>query len=167
MIFLKEVTDVSDLPENQTAELKSVGLKATTPRLRILELFQRRSEGGGCERRHLSAEDVYKELVNQGVEIGFATVYRVLTQFEQANILVRHHFDSDRAMYELEEGQHHDHLVCLGCGKVVEFVDPEIERAQLAVAERYGYQLCDHSLVLYGICHDCGHTDPKEKNDNQ
>lgn len=151
---------MTDNPATKTAELKSVGLKATTPRLRILELFQKCAEEGG-DRRHLSAEDVYKELVNQGVEIGLATVYRVLTQFEQANILVRHHFDADRAMYELEEGQHHDHLVCLGCGKVVEFVDPEIERAQLAVAERYGYQLCDHSLVLYGICKDCGHTDPK------
>ncbi len=145
---------------NKQAELKSVGLKATTPRLRILELFQKCAEEGG-ERRHLSAEDVFKELSSQGYDIGLATVYRVLTQFEQANILVRHHFDSDRALYELEEGTHHDHLVCLGCGKVVEFVDPDIERAQLAVAKRYGYQLVDHSLVLYGICEDCGHTDPK------
>ena len=142
------------------AELKSLGLKATTPRVRILELFQKMSEDGG-ERRHLSAEDVYQELMKQGVEIGLATVYRVLTQFEQANILVRHHFDGDRALYELEEGTHHDHLVCLGCGKVVEFVDPEIERAQAAVASRYGYQLVDHSLVLYGICEKCGHDHPK------
>ncbi len=142
------------------AELKSVGLKATTPRLRILELFQKCSEEGG-ERRHLSAEDVYRELVQMGEDIGLATVYRVLQQFEAANILVRHHFDGDRALYELEEGTHHDHLVCVGCGKVVEFVDPEIERAQLAVAKRYGYQLVDHSLVLYGICEDCGHVDPK------
>lgn len=146
---------MSDVSDNHTAELKSAGLKATAPRLRILELFQKRAEEGG-DRRHLSAEDVYKELVAQGVEIGLATVYRVLAQFEQAGIIVRHHFDADRATYELEEGHHHDHLVCLRCGKVVEFVDPDIERAQLAVAERYGYELYDHSLVLYGICHDCG-----------
>lgn len=135
-------------------DLNRLGLKATAPRLRIYELFQKRADEGE-ERRHLSAEDVYKELLAQGIDIGLATVYRVLAQFEQANLIVRHHFDADRAMYELQEGTHHDHLVCLGCGKVVEFVDPDIERAQLAVAKRYGYELCDHKLVLYGVCQDC------------
>lgn len=146
---------MNDTSGNQTEELKSVGLKATAPRLKILELFQKRAEESGGERRHLSAEGIYKALVAQGVDIGLATVYRVLAQFERAGIIVRHHFESDRATYELEEGHHHDHLVCLECGDVVEFVDPEIEKAQLGVAKRLGYDLCDHSLVLYGVCHNC------------
>ena len=111
---------MNDTSGNQTSELKNAGLKATAARLRILELFQKRAEEKNGERRHISAEDLYKELVSTGVDIGLATVYRVLVQFEQAGLIVRHHFDTDRATYELEDGGHHDHLVCLQCGKVVE-----------------------------------------------
>ena len=111
---------MNDTSGNQTSELKNAGLKATAARLRILELFQKRAEEKNGERRHISAEDLYKELVSTGVDIGLATVYRVLAQFEQAGLIVRHHFDTDRATYELEDGGHHDHLVCLQCGKVVE-----------------------------------------------
>ena len=110
---------MNDTSGNQTSELKNAGLKATAARLRILELFQKRAEEKNGERRHISAEDLYKELVSTGVDIGLATVYRVLAQFEQAGLIVRHHFDTDRATYELEDGGHHDHLVCLQCGKVV------------------------------------------------
>ena len=121
---------MNDTSGNQTSELKNAGLKATAARLRILELFQKRAEEKNGERRHISAEDLYKELVSTGVDIGLATVYRVLAQFEQAGLIVRHHFDTDRATYELEDGGHHDHLVCLQCGKVVEFVAPSIEKEQ-------------------------------------
>ena len=124
---------MNDTSGNQTSELKNAGLKATAARLRILELFQKRAEEKNGERRHISAEDLYKELVSTGVDIGLATVYRVLAQFEQAGLIVRHHFDTDRATYELEDGGHHDHLVCLQCGKVVEFVAPSIEKEQAAV----------------------------------
>lgn len=145
---------VHETSGNQTSDLKSAGLKATAPRLKILELFQRRAEEGN-ERRHISAEDVYKELVSQGVDIGLATVYRVLSQFERAGLITRHHFEADRATYELDDGGQHDHLVCLSCGKVIEFVDPEIEKAQAAVARRYGFELSDHTMVLYGLCPEC------------
>ena len=124
---------MNDTSGNQTSELKNAGLKATAARLRILELFQKRAEEKNGERRHISAEDLYKELVSTGVDIGLATVYRVLAQFEQAGLIVRHHFDTDRATYELEDGGHHDHLVCLQCGKVVEFVAPSIEKEQAAM----------------------------------
>ena len=146
---------MNDTSGNQTSELKNAGLKATAARLRILELFQKRAEEKNGERRHISAEDLYKELVSTGVDIGLATVYRVLAQFEQAGLIVRHHFDTDRATYELEDGGNHDHLVCLQCGKVVEFVAPSIEKEQAAVAKRYGYELSDHTMVLYGLCADC------------
>ena len=153
---------MNDTSGNQTSELKNAGLKATAARLRILELFQKRAEEKkkraeekNGERRHISAEDLYKELVSTGVDIGLATVYRVLAQFEQAGLIVRHHFDTDRATYELEDGGHHDHLVCLQCGKVVEFVAHSIEKEQAAVAKRYGYELSDHTMVLYGLCADC------------
>lgn len=127
-------------------ELKSTGLKATIPRLKILEIFQT------AEQRHLSAEDVYRVLVAENSEIGLATVYRVLTQFEQAGLLSRHHFEAGKAVYELHDEQHHDHLVCLDCGHVEEFYDAQIEQRQLAVAKAHGFELADHALSLYGHC---------------
>ncbi len=127
-------------------ELKNSGLKATLPRLKVLEVFQRGSQ------RHLSAEDVYKALLAEGADVGLATVYRVLTQFEQAGLLSRSHFEQGRAVFELNEGSHHDHLVCLTCGKVEEFVDTEIEQRQHKIAEQHGFQLQDHALALYGHC---------------
>ena len=130
-------------------ELKSTGLKATLPRLKILEIFQ------SGEQRHMTAEDVYRVLLNHHSDIGLATVYRVLTQFEQAGILERSHFESGKAVYELNEGTHHDHLVCTGCGKVEEFYDAEIERRQQMVAKDKGWTLQDHAMSLYGLCADC------------
>jgi Fur family ferric uptake transcriptional regulator len=134
-------------------DLKSTGLKVTAPRLKILELFQKGSQ------RHMTAEDVYRQLILQKMEIGLATVYRVLMQFEQADILKRSHFESERAVYELNEGEHHDHLVCLDCGRVEEFYDAEIERRQNRVAAERGFALHDHSLSLYADCikTDCPH----------
>lgn len=127
-------------------DLKSVGLKATLPRLKILALFQNTGT------RHLGADDVYKMLLHENLDVGLATVYRVLTQFEQAGVLTRHHFDNDKAVFELNEGQHHDHLVCLQCGRVEEFYDAEIEKRQAAVAEKLGFELQAHALSLYGNC---------------
>ena len=127
-------------------ELKSTGLKATVPRLKILEVFQRGTQ------RHMTAEDVYRILLHEHSDVGLATVYRVLTQFEQAGILLRSHFESDKAVYELDEGQHHDHLVCLDCGRVEEFYDPEIEKRQHAVAKAKGFAIADHALSLYAHC---------------
>lgn len=147
----------------QSADLKTMGLKVTVPRLKILDLFQKLSESQEAGKRHLSAEEVYKLLLNENSDIGLATVYRVLTQFENAGILVRHDFDEGRAIYELQEGRHHDHIVCVRCGKVEEFVDPEIEKAQRQVSSRLGYEMTDHSLVLYGICHECREKERKRK----
>lgn len=147
---MKEATQ-----NQQSADLKTMGLKVTVPRLKILDLFQKLSESQETGKRHLSAEEVYKLLLNENSDIGLATVYRVLTQFENAGILVRHHFDEGRATYELQEGRHHDHIVCVRCGQVEEFVDSEIEKAQRQVATRLGYEMTDHSLVLYGICAEC------------
>lgn len=127
-------------------ELKSSGLKATLPRIKILEIFQT------SDRRHLTAEDVFKLLLTEGSDIGLATVYRVLMQFEQAGILSRNHFESGKAVFELNEGKHHDHLVCVSCGRVEEFFDPEIERRQQEIATSRGYTLQDHALALYVIC---------------
>jgi Fur family transcriptional regulator, ferric uptake regulator len=127
-------------------DLKSIGLKVTAPRLKILELFQTSAQ------RHMTAEDVYRHLITQNIDIGLATVYRVLMQFEQANILQRSHFESERAVYELNEGEHHDHLVCLDCGRVEEFHDPEIEALQIKVAKRQGFEIADHALSLYAHC---------------
>ena len=134
-------------------ELKSIGLKATLPRLKILEIFQERRQ------RHMSAEDVYRELLSENQDIGLATVYRVLTQFEQAGLLKRSNFESGRAVFELNEGTHHDHLVCLQCGRVEEFYDPEIEKRQQKIARDRGFALQDHALALYGTCTkvDCPH----------
>jgi Fur family ferric uptake transcriptional regulator len=127
-------------------DLKSSGLKATLPRIKILEVFQRSNV------RHLTAEDVFKALLTEGSDIGLATVYRVLMQFEQAGILSRNHFESGKAVFELNEGKHHDHLVCVVCGRVEEFYDPEIERRQQEIAKERGYDLQDHSLALYVVC---------------
>ena len=134
-----------------TNDLKVSGLKATAPRLKILEIFQRRSQEPESA-RHMSAEDVYRALVAEHVDVGLATVYRVLTQFEQAGLLVRRHFEAGRAVFELNEGPHHDHLVCLTCGRVEEFYDAEIEIRQRAVAQARGFALQDHSLALYAAC---------------
>src|SRR5213592_564136 len=127
-------------------ELKSSGLKATLPRIKILEVFQRSSV------RHLTAEDVYKALLTEGSDIGLATVYRVLMQFEQAGLLARSHFESGKSVFELNEGKHHDHLVCMDCGRVEEFYDAEIEKRQKAVAQSRGFELQEHSLSLYAAC---------------
>jgi Fur family transcriptional regulator, ferric uptake regulator len=127
-------------------ELKSTGLKATLPRLKILEIFQK------GDQRHMTAEDVFRVLLLERSDIGLATVYRVLTQFEQAGILIRSHFESGKSVYELNEGQHHDHLVCLDCGKVEEFFDAEIEKRQHAVAKAKGFAIADHALSLYANC---------------
>lgn len=127
-------------------ELKNIGLKVTLPRLKILELFQ-----AGAQ-RHMTAEDVYRQLLQQHVDIGLATVYRVLMQFEQADILKRSHFESERAVYELNQGEHHDHLVCLDCGRVEEFHDADIEALQIKVAKKKGFEIADHALSLYAHC---------------
>jgi Fur family ferric uptake transcriptional regulator len=131
---------------NQAEELKSSGLKATLPRIKILEVFQQ------AEQRHMTAEDVYKVLLRDGSDIGLATVYRVLMQFEQAGLLSRNHFEAGKAVFELNEGKHHDHLVCVTCGRVEEFYDAEIERRQQQIAEERGYKLHDHALSLYVVC---------------
>jgi len=131
---------------NTNHDLKSAGLKATLPRLRIINLFET------SKVRHLTAEDVYRLLVNEGLDIGLATVYRVLTQFEQAGLLQRHHFESGKAVFELNEGKHHDHLVCMQCGRVEEFYDAEIEKRQTRIAHERGFEISDHALYLYADC---------------
>jgi Fur family ferric uptake transcriptional regulator len=127
-------------------DLKSSGLKITAPRVKILDLFQKSNA------RHMSAEDVYKLLLAEDMDVGLATVYRVLTQFEQAGLLQRHHFESGKAVFELNEGEHHDHLVCVQCGRVEEFFDAEIERRQNLVAEERGFKVKEHALYLYAEC---------------
>ena len=127
-------------------DLKSAGLKATVPRLKIINLFET------SKVRHLTAEDVYKMLLGEGLDIGLATVYRVLTQFEQAGLLVRHHFESGKAVFELTEGKHHDHLVCMQCGRVEEFYDAEIEKRQNKIAKERGFAISEHALYLYADC---------------
>jgi Fur family ferric uptake transcriptional regulator len=131
--------------------LKDIGLKATLPRRKVLELFE------NSKVRHLSAEDVYRSLMAEGIDIGLATVYRVLTQFEQAGLLSRQHFETGKAVFELNQGGHHDHLVCLQCGRVEEFYDAEIEQRQSEVARKRGFDLHGHSLALYADCtkQDC------------
>ena len=132
-------------------DLKSSGLKATLPRIKILEVFQK------ADQRHMTAEDVYKALLKDNADIGLATVYRVLMQFEQAGLLSRSHFESGKSVFELNEGQHHDHLVCLTCGRVEEFFDAEIEQRQREIAQARGFALQEHALSLYGTCikQDC------------
>ena len=127
-------------------DLKTAGLKATLPRLRIINLFEQ------SKVRHLTAEDVYKQLLADGLDVGLATVYRVLTQFEQAGLLVRHHFESGKAVFELNQGGHHDHLVCLQCGRVEEFFDREIENRQQKIAKERGFVISEHALYLYAEC---------------
>jgi Fur family transcriptional regulator, ferric uptake regulator len=138
---------------SQVDEIKNSGLKATLPRIKVLEVFQRSTV------RHLTAEDVYKALLIDNADIGLATVYRVLMQFEQAGLLARSHFESGKSVFELNEGQHHDHLVCMTCGRVEEFFDTEIEARQRAVTKERGFELQDHSLSLYAVCvkKDCPH----------
>ena len=128
---------------SKAAELKEMGLKATGPRLRILNLFE------------TCGEDVYRLLLAEQIDIGLATVYRVLTQFEQAGILTRHHFESGKAVFEMNHGGHHDHFVCVKCGKVEEFYDPELEKQQEAIATRHGFEIQEHELYLYGTCKNC------------
>lgn len=135
---------------NRAEELKSSGLKATLPRLKILGVFER------TQRRHLTAEDVYRALMLDGADIGLATVYRVLMQFEQAGLLTRSNFESGKSVFELNEGQHHDHLVCLDCGRVEEFYDADIEQRQRAIAAERGFDLQEHSLALYARCANAG-----------
>ncbi|KVE27960.1 Fur family transcriptional regulator [Burkholderia singularis] len=134
-------------------DLKNIGLKATLPRLKILEIFQQSPV------RHLTAEDVYRNLLYEELDIGLATVYRVLTQFEQAGLLSRSNFESGKAVFELNEGSHHDHLVCLDCGRVEEFFDAEIESRQQMIAKERGFKLQEHSLAMYGSCktENCPH----------
>jgi Fur family ferric uptake transcriptional regulator len=130
-------------------ELKNTGLKATLPRLKILEIFQKGAQ------RHMTAEDVFRVLLEERSDVGLATVYRVLTQFEQASILSRSHFESGKAVYELNEGHHHDHLICTSCGRVEEFYDAEIEKRQQIVAKGKGWIMQDHAMSLYGLCSNC------------
>ncbi len=131
-------------------DLHDVGLKVTTPRLRILHILEE-------AKQHLRAEDIYRVLAQHGDEVGIATVYRVLGQFEEAGLVKKHHFSDNHAVFEIDRGGHHDHLVCVKCNTVEEFVDAEIELRQTEVAKRFGYEITDHSLYLYGICKHCKH----------
>ena len=136
--------------ENQ--ELRNAGLKVTLPRVKILEILERSNP------RHISAEDMYKALLEDGEDIGLATVYRVLTQFETAGLVTRHHFEGGHSVFELNQGTHHDHILCVKCGRVDEFVDSEIETRQKKIASAKGYEMTDHSLYIYGICSNCRKT---------
>lgn len=134
---------------NNIENLKNTGLKATLPRLKILEIFQ------ASKQRHMTADDVFRVLLEEHSDIGLATVYRVLTQFEQAGILLRSNFDSTKAVYELNEGDHHDHLICTRCAAVAEFYDPEIEKRQMSIAQNLGWSVQDHAMSIYGLCPQC------------
>jgi Fur family ferric uptake transcriptional regulator len=142
---------MSGVPDPKSQELRTSGLKVTLPRLKVLALFEH------SKKRHLSAEEIYQMLRDEGMEIGLATVYRVLTQFEHAQLLIRHHFEAGKAVFELNRGDHHDHLVCLQCGRVEEFMDAEIEQRQHAIAEERGFAIHDHALHIYADCtkHPC------------
>lgn len=142
--------------------LREAGLKATLPRLKILELFEKSSV------RHMGAEEVYRQLLAEGMDIGLATVYRVLTQFEQAGLLERHFFESGKAIFEMNEGRHHDHLVCTDCGRVEEFYDAEIESRQKKIAAERGFEIQEHALYLYATCTkaDCPHKQNKKNRRN-
>ena len=133
----------------ESSELRKAGLKVTLPRMKILDILENTSS------RHQSAEDVYKALLDTGEDIGLATVYRVLTQFETAGLVTRHHFEGGHSVFELNEGSHHDHIVCVKCGQVDEFIDETIEKRQQAIAKGLGYELTDHCLYMYGICKKC------------
>lgn len=132
-------------------DLRDAGLKVTLPRIKILEILEKQSD----DEHHLTAEQVYKILLSEDEEIGLATVYRVLTQFEAAGLVTRHHFEGGNSIFELNKGSHHDHIVCMKCGRVDEFTDDVIEQRQRAIAKELGYELTDHSLYLYGFCSDC------------
>jgi Fur family ferric uptake transcriptional regulator len=134
----------------ENLDIRKAGLKVTLPRVKILQLLE------SSDKRHMSAEDVYRMLLENGEEIGLATVYRVLTQFESAGLVCRHHFEGGQSVFELNSGGHHDHIVCLKCGKVVEFVDDVIEERQRAIAQEKGFTIADHSLIIYGTCGDSG-----------
>lgn len=134
----------------ESSDLRNVGLKVTLPRVKILEILEKQTE-----QRHLSAEQVYKILLSEDEEIGLATVYRVLTQFEAAGLVTRHHFEGGNSIFELNKGTHHDHIVCMKCGKIDEFTDSVIEKRQEDIAKKLGYELTDHSLYLYGFCSKC------------
>lgn len=132
-----------------SSDLKKAGLKATLPRLKILEILE------NSDQRHMGAEDVYKMLLDVGEDVGLATVYRVLTQFEAAGLVARHHFDEGHSVFELDQGDHHDHILCVRCGRVDEFVDEMIEQRQQAIASEAGYKMTDHALYIYGVCQKC------------
>lgn len=140
----------------ETQDLRKAGLKVTVPRMKILETLARN------ENRHMSAEELYKALLDAGEEIGLATVYRVLTQFESAGLVARHHFESGQSVFELDEGEHHDHILCVKCGRVDEFLDEVIEERQIHIAESRGYRMTDHSLYIYGICPECQGAEAEE-----
>ncbi|MDR3352452.1 MAG: ferric iron uptake transcriptional regulator [Zoogloeaceae bacterium] len=144
---------------SNTQNLRDRGLKATLPRIKILELFEK------SELRHMGAEDVYRQLIAEGLDIGLATVYRVLTQFEQAGLLERHFFESSKAVFEINEGHHHDHLVCTDCGCVEEFYNPEIEKLQKKVASERGFEIQEHALYLYAKCtkSNCPNKEAKKR----
>jgi len=148
--------------DNQPAEnqrqIKQAGLKVTVPRLKILHILET------SEQRHLSAEEVYKELLAAEEEIGLATVYRVLTQFESAGLVIRHHFEGGQSVFELNRGSHHDHLVCIKCGAVTEFYDDLIEERQRAIAQEKGFKIVDHALVIYGDCLEGEHCPRRGSN---
>ncbi|MCK5522027.1 MAG: ferric iron uptake transcriptional regulator [Thiomargarita sp.] len=133
----------------ESQNLKKFGLKATLPRLRILQLLE------NSQQRHMSAEDIYKTLLDTGEDVSLATVYRVLTQFETAGILIRHHFENGLSVFELDEGHHHDHLLCVKCGKIIEFFDDAIEKRQRAIAQQHRFNITDHCLYIYGVCPNC------------
>lgn len=130
-------------------ELKNAGLKATLPRIKILEILEK------AKQRHMSAEDIYKALLESDEDVGLATIYRVLTQFEAAELVTRHHFEGGQSVFEINQGEHHDHLLCVQCGKVEEFIDEVIESRQEEIASKAGYEITDHSLYIYGICPSC------------
>jgi len=130
-------------------DLKKAGLKVTLPRLKILQILEKSKE------HHLSAEDIYRVLIESGEDIGLATVYRVLTQFEEAGLVARHNFEGDQSVFELDRGEHHDHLLCVKCGRVEEFVDEVIEKRQQEIAKQAGFSITDHNLHIYGICANC------------
>ncbi len=132
-----------------TLDLKKAGLKATIPRLKILEMFEKNGD------RHLSAEDVYKTFLDMGEDVGLATVYRVLTQFEAAGLITKHNFEGGHSVYELNQGLHHDHILCVQCGRVDEFLDDIIEERQRVIAQEKGYSITDHCLYIYGVCKNC------------
>ncbi len=132
--------------------LKKLGLKVTVPRITILRILTT------MKARHLSAEDIYRKISEQGYDIGLATVYRVLTKFESAGLVIRHNFEGDHSMFELDKGEHHDHIVCIKCGNVEEFVDMVIEERQMAIAKQCDFLVTDHALYIYGTCHNCNST---------